>query len=307
MRDDLRTAFVTRQYMLSKDFEVYYYSDLHMKGAGSHSHNYYEFYFFVNGNITMVIDKNEYILCPGDLVVIPPGVPHYAIINDPEKYYERFVFWISTDYYDQLISTSDEYGYIVDQAKHDGLYIFKFDEIQFNALQSKIFSLIQEVHQERYGKETMINLYVSDLLMNINRSAYESKHSIKVKTEASLYEKLISYIDSHLTDDLSLDVLAEEFFVSKYHISHIFKENMGISIHKYVIKKRLNLFKDYIYRNDSINNAYLLCGFSDYSSFYRDFKKEYGISPNEYKTKIDKENSLYKFSEKDTEKDIKNE
>ena len=71
--------------------------------------------------------------------------------------------------------------------------------------------------------------------------------------------------------------------MSKYHIAHIFKENTGISIHQYIMKKRLAACRDAILSNISITKAYLMFGFKDYSSFYRAFKKEFGISPKEYK------------------------
>ena len=48
MKKNLQSAFHTRQYMLSKDFEIYYYSDYYLSKVESHTHNYYEFYFFVN-------------------------------------------------------------------------------------------------------------------------------------------------------------------------------------------------------------------------------------------------------------------
>lgn len=290
MREELRTAFSPRQYMLSKDFEIYYYSDIHMKATGNHTHDYYEFYFFVDGDVSMIIADKEYVLSPGDLVLIPPHVPHYAVIHNTEIYYQRFVFWISKDYCNQLLRLSSAYGYIMQQAAVNKNYVHHFDRIAFNAIQSKIFNLIQEIHQDRYGKAAKVQNYVSDLVLDLNRATYEATHPIEFKESASLYQNLITYINAHLTDDISLDSLAEHFFLSKYHISHVFKANLGISIKQYIIKQRLNLFKDYMRQNGEIGKAYLQCGFANYSSFYRDFKNEFGISPNEYKRQVEKEN-----------------
>ena len=81
---------------------------------------------------------------------------------------------------------------------------------------------------------------------------------------------------------MSLEQLSKAFFVSKYHIAHVFKDNIGLSIHQYITKKRLNLCKEAISGHMSITQAYQMFGFGDHSSFYRAFKKEYGISPKDF-------------------------
>ena len=87
------SQFNTRQYMLREDFEVFYYSDTHFRSIGHHSHDYYELYFFEEGAVTMVIDGKAHPLRTGDVIVIPPGLDHMALLTDPEKPYRRFVFW----------------------------------------------------------------------------------------------------------------------------------------------------------------------------------------------------------------------
>lgn len=283
MNQKLQTAFNPRQYMVDKDFEIYYYNDPHFIGVKSHVHDYYEFYFFLEGNIIMKIEETNYHLEPGDMLLISPHTAHYAVSPNPDLPYRRFVFWVSTDYINTLETISYSYSYLPEKAHDEKYFLFHYDSLSFNFLQGKIFQLIEECHSDRFGKDAKVTLCVNDLILHLNRTIYEQIHLKSPLETKNLYDNLIRYIEDHLDETLSLDQLAKTFFVSKYYIAHLFKEQMGIPIHQYIIKKRLSRCKDSILANTSISKVYLQYGFKDYSSFFRAFRKEYGLSPKEYK------------------------
>ena len=283
MKKNLQTTFNTRQYMLSKDFEIYYYNDHNLKKVALHSHDYYEFYFFLEGDVSIEVNGKNYPVQFGDIMLMPPNIPHRPIIHSLNEPYRRFVFWISQEYFQHLLQISPDYGYWVQYTLLSQNYLFRNDRITFNAVQAKVLRLIEEMQSDRFGREAQISLYVNDLVLYLSRLAHEKITPKKKREEYSLYRNVMIYIEENLEENLSLEKLAEEFYVSKYHIAHIFKENLGMSIHQYITKKRLKLCREAIRGNMSITKAYQTFGFGDYSSFYRAFKKEYGISPKDFR------------------------
>ncbi|MDD7371702.1 MAG: AraC family transcriptional regulator, partial [Firmicutes bacterium] len=279
----LQSAFHTRQYMLSKDFEIYYYSDYYLSKVESHTHNYYEFYFFLEGNVDMIIEGDVFSMHPGDLVLIPPKIRHHAEIRNQELPYRRFVFWISREYCKRLLELSPDYVYLMQHVEVAGDYVFSNDIITFNTIQSKVFALIDEMRSNRFGRDARISLCVNDLILHLNRIVHERNYPRSEKEDKNLYQSLAEYIEKNLEGNLSLEHLAEVFYVSKYHIAHTFKDHTGLSIHQYITKKRLTACREAILGGSEITQAYLMFGFGDYSSFYRAFKKEYGISPREFR------------------------
>lgn len=81
MEEKIADCLTTRQYMLSKDFEIYYYNEKYTSKIEMHTHNYYEFYFFIEGDVQIQIENEIYPLKCGDMVIIPPGRRHRAVVD----------------------------------------------------------------------------------------------------------------------------------------------------------------------------------------------------------------------------------
>ena len=279
MINNLSSVFLNRQYMISKDFEIYYYKDRNLHKVEIHSHEYYEFYFFLEGEVTMFYSDSSHRMKNGDMVIIPPGMQHHVQIHDPAVPYRRVVFWITKSFLSKLSVHSKEFLFLTGKADDSG-FAWHFNEVTFNTVQRKIFHVIEEIFSDRFGRRMAVALGINDLLLFLNRTVYESLHPERYgKSEKKLDRNLIRYIEEHINEDLRLDTLSELFFVSKYHISHLFKDKMGISLHQYILKKRLAMSKDALINGRKPSEVFREYGFSDYSVFYRAFVKEFGLSP----------------------------
>lgn len=283
MKQKLSTTFSRRQYMSNTNYEIFYYHDNNLQYVSSHTHSHYEFYFFLEGDIEYEVSDKIYHLRPGDYMLIPPDTKHRPIISGEEVSYRRIVLWLSQEYYDSLCQQSKDFSYGYDYVLEHQSYHFRSDFIVLQDIQSKLIELIEEIRSNHPFHDLHCHLKTSAFLAHINRSIYDMVTSISAPSEAPLYLRICDYINMHLTEDLSLDVLAKNFYLSKYHIAHSFKENMGISLHQYITKKRLLAIKSGIPSGMPFVQLAHDYGFRDYTGFYRAFKKEFGISPKEYK------------------------
>ncbi|MBQ8947479.1 MAG: helix-turn-helix transcriptional regulator [Lachnospiraceae bacterium] len=295
MREKLTSNYDDRQYMGAGDFELYYYQDTGQnKRTGLHSHPYYEFYFFIEGHAEAQVKKEHYMLSYGDILIVPPKTSHGIFVKDFDIPYRRFDLWVSTSMFNRLLGISHDYSYVIDEAVTENRHVIHTDRITFNSVLSKLFFIIEEEKGNRFGRNTQLQISVADLILTINRLASEQFSPHKV-TKDALYQNICDYIEHNIDGNLSLDNIADHFFLSKYYISHVFKDNIGISIHQYIAKKRLQLCHDAIMGGEPISQVYNTYGFDDYSSFYRAFKKEYSMSPRKLvaQSKMDTSDAMH--------------
>lgn len=158
------------------------------------------------------------------------------------------------------------------------------------SLASQMSTLPDEA--DRYAadllEESTVKMFLAMVLRTCVRSdRYRARHSGHLAID-----EVFRYIHSHLTEELTLEQLEKEFYVSRNHLIRQFKRRCGLTIHQYIVKARLDLCRSYIEQGYSITEVYRMGGFGGYNHFFRAFKQEYGMTPKEYYR------SIYPSSEK---------
>ncbi len=256
-----------------KDY-MYSYNKMKPTAFSTHLHKYYEFLYFVQGDATYVVEGNEYKAEGGDLFITCPGELH------------SIVFKSSRDYERHFIQISEEF---LENTEYDMLKLLrekafgKNNRIPKKLLDGEVERCFQGVRRqvEKGGAESkmLARTYIIQLLDIINNLLYAD---FEPEGENERIGAAKEYINLNLTKKLSLDCIAEAVYTDRFYLSHLFKKECGMSITDYISMQRIALAKKLIIGGMSATEVFSECGFSDYSSFYRAFKKLSGKSPTEF-------------------------
>lgn len=263
--------------MQGETFEIFHYYDSYVKEVKLHHHDFYEVYLLNSGRVVYTVEGRTYNLVEEDLLLIAPSELHQLIVPDDTPY-ERVVLWLSKSFLEELSSSQTNLKSIFERTKSEGNLI-KTSKVK----QQKIKDLLEEIatlkNSFSFGDDLLCRSKITELLIFLSGELREEKLS----AYSSGLENILNFISDNLSDEnLTISTIAEANFLSESRLSHLFKEKLGTSIYQYIIKKRLILAKEYLEKGESVINMYNLCGFSDYVSFFRTFKREYGITPKEY-------------------------
>lgn len=121
-----------------------------------------------------------------------------------------------------------------------------------------------------------------ELLVGLNRAAAERGDARPTGTSDQVVDAVLHYINEHYSEALTLDQLSEKFFISKYHLLRKFDAQVGTTVHRYILQKRLLNAKQLLAGGVPPNEVCQYCGFGDYANFYRAFRAEYNQTPRQY-------------------------
>lgn len=260
---------------LKEDFRLFHINDQTKKDFSYHYHDFHKIIVFISGKVTYHIEGKAYHLKPRDILLVSQGAIHKPEI-DPSVPYERYIFWIHDDLSCQELNTCFQ------KANDRSFNLVRAD----SALQERLKDLLPEIEQtlqnKHFGDTVLRNALFTQFMIYINRIFLRTSSSPDKKTYSSdtQVEQLLKYINRNLSENLSIDQLANRFFFSKYHMMRKFKNETGYTIHNYITSKRLLMARSLISQGMPVMKAAQASGFHDYTTFVRAYKKQFGKAPS---------------------------
>lgn len=247
------------------------YTEMDHFVIGPQVHDVFEILYLKQGDLTYQVEGKTYHIKKNGLIITRPGAIHIIHINNP-KVYERHDFLFENRVVFESILKKlpeemnvinlNEYPQVIEIFTKMDYYCshFKGDE-----LKKILADLVEEI---------MYNLVIVANRFPLSQS--NGNYSANPVIAAA-----IEYIDNNLNSGFGIDDLCQALFVSKSYLHQLFTRHLQISPQKYVNSKRLLMAQKEIRAFAKPTEVFAKCGFSDYSSFYRAYKKFFGYPPSE--------------------------
>lgn len=267
-------------YLLEK-FRLFHLKDNSPKESEYHYHDFHKLIWFISGEVEYHIEGKSYKLEPHDILLVNRGEIHKPFITAGTEY-ERYVFYISPDFLDEHSEGEDTLDLCFRMALKEQGNVIRLSPSESRTLFETVKLLDRAGKEEIYASRMYCRILFLKLLIELNRCCISNP---EVFHKMARYDKkvveIIHYINENLASDLTIETLSDKFFLSKYHMMRKFKEETGYSMHQYILEKRILAARNLILEGSAATVASVECGFKDYSTFSRAYKKLLGQLPSE--------------------------
>ena len=230
----METNYEKRGYLLD-DFRLFHLKDKNGTNIDYHYHEFCKLLLLRSGYGGYTVDGQRYDLKTGDAVLIGSQCVHRPEF-EPGVLYERIIIYISPQFLQQQSTPDCQLEEIFNGKKGAVLHLENPE-----AIWTLADSLEQELEGNAYGRVILSNGLLLRLLIALARRMQNPDAAFAkpiVPTNSRILD-ILHYIDAHLTEDIPIERLAEEFFISKYHMMRLFRQETGYSIHGYLQERRL--------------------------------------------------------------------
>ncbi len=282
MDQGIRGEKIKRGY-LNEDFLFFKLKDQKKNEFEFHYHDFNKIIIFLSGDVSYIIEGKSYKLKPWDILLVGRNDIHMPIIS-PDTVYERMILWLNPIFLEEHNKNNCNLLECFQLAAERKLNLIRTNKLDLNPLRKNLLELEAAVQDTAFGSEILKNALFIQLMVRMNRLFYgmETDKNIEDIKFDQRIEDILNYINHNLGTELSIDSIAQHFYINKYYLMHLFKKETGYTLYNYIQKKRMIKASDHLKNGLPAGEVCTLCGFVDYSAFVRAFKKEFQLSPKQY-------------------------
>ena len=265
---------------LHGEFRLFRLRDRGLPEVEYHYHDFHKLMFLYAGEVDYAVEGQRCVMRPGDLVTVPRGALHRPVVS-PGKEYDRLIVYLSPEFLrrestetcDLELCFTGQYRTLGPVLRPTGAAAGVLAALLKGAQEAAF-------DREGYGGELLSRAIMIQFLITLYREGNQGRlSSPKAEPRSEKNAEILRYIGENLAEDLSVEALSRRFYISQYHLMRRFREENGVTLHSYILAKRLMLARDLISTGVGATEACFACGCRDYSAFARAYKKQFGVSP----------------------------
>lgn len=234
-----------------------------------------EILFFLKGDCEFRVEGSVYQMQPNDIVIASEFEMHRMKHHSYQQPYDRIVISLKDSFFEK--NHCDIFKHIFTSRALGTHNLFSASLVTQNGIDSVFKELEQYISDNDATKELAINSKLIDLLYKLNKLSINTESD---QLQNSNIKNILTYINDNITTPLSLEDIASHFYISKYHLCHLFKQHTGLTINNYINRKRLLIAREHVELGKSLTDASFEAGFRNYTSFYKMYVRDYGQSPS---------------------------
>ncbi|MBO5281599.1 MAG: helix-turn-helix transcriptional regulator [Lachnospiraceae bacterium] len=275
-----------RQYMIQEGYEVYEKQGAPLGAAAFHCHSFYEIIYVLEGEYSSMLENQTYHMKKGDFLLIDCNVMHkYHFIEKKHDSSRRIIVWVTREMLRELSGEEMDLSACFREG-HSCAYHFPiyYEEMLRGYLLKLAMEELPDV-SEPAAKQVLDRGYLTLFFVYLNTLCGRQEYGFSQEDMVfhPMVEQVAEYIEQHIRQAITVEDLADHVHMSKYYFLRKFKEQTGVTVHNFVLNKRLIRAREEIARGKNLTEVWQNAGFSDYSSFLRNFKKAFGVSPGKYR------------------------
>lgn len=266
---------------LNSDFRLFHLIDTKKQDFEYHYHDFDKIIIFIQGTVTYRIEGCAYKLEPYDMILVGHNDIHKPEI-DSSVPYERIIVYLSPGFLQAYRSDNYDLSTCFQKSKELHSHVLRIHSMKKSSLYRTLTDLEYACTHDGYARDLYCQVIFLEFMIQLNRASLNNlvKYLPPVTGDQRILN-IMDYINSHLTDEMTVDAIAESCYISRYHLMHLFKEETGYTLFDYITEKRLLLARDLIKKGFSITDACFGSGFKNYTTFSRSYKKHFQLSPSE--------------------------
>lgn len=258
---------------LNSEFRLFHLTDQETGEVEYHYHDFDKITIFLKGNVTYMVEGKSYELKPYDIVLVKHNDIHKLAVDNSVPY-DRIIVYISVNFMNAYRTDSYDLSYCFQKAREEHSNVLRIPSLEKSSLFRSISRLEKSFRDDGYAAELFRQVLFLEFMIHLNRAAQKDRlEFIDTADCNSKVVDILQYINENLGGELDIDALAGHFYISRYYMMRLFKQETGYTLGQYISQKRLLLAKELVLSGVPGAQACFDCGFKDYSTFSRAYKK----------------------------------